>query len=406
VLPLQAVRKLLHFELKNDFAVRNAGFCTTGRSGSLSPCKEFDRVGVKVSLFGDTSGPFCVEGHVVRKFKGAWTLFAALAVALPVAVEGQTSTVLVVTGSGMPEPLYLRWNDEYHKYQPAVSLRYLPDGSGAGAERVLAGSGDFAGGDAPIPEKALKSAPEKIVELPTVLIGIVVVYNLPGVSGELKLTGPVLANIYLGKITQWGDPAIAKLNPELKLPGSPIQVVHRTPGKGSSYILTDFLAKSSPEFLAKVGRSESPNWPVGTSAGRSQDMVDKVEATAGAIGYTELNLAEKSSLKMANIRNADGEFVHPSAHTISTAALALGGKMTDDFRISLTNAPGKESYPISSFTWFYVPAVSKDSVRGQAIAEYLKWVYSSGEKLAQEQGYPPLPAELLTKVAAKAATIR
>jgi phosphate transport system substrate-binding protein len=324
----------------------------------------------------------------------------------PAAVDGQSSTVLVVTGSSMPEPLYLRWNDEYHKQQPAVSLRYLPDGSGAGAERVLAGSGDFGGGDAPIPEKALKSAAAKVIELPTVLIGIVVVYNLPGVSGELRLTGPVLANMYLGKITQWSDPAIAKLNPDLKLPGTAIQVVHRTAGKGSSYILTDFLAKSSAEFLAKVGRSESPNWPAGSSAGRSQDLVDKVAATSGAIGYTELNLAERSSLKIASIRNADGEFVRPSAHTISAAALALGGKMTDDFRISLTNAPGKESYPISSFTWFYVPAVSKDSARGQAIAEYLKWVYSSGEKLAQEQGYPPLPGELLTKVAAKAATIR
>jgi phosphate transport system substrate-binding protein len=342
----------------------------------------------------------------VRRWRSAWLLLAACALVAPAAVDGQSSTVLVVTGSSMPEPLYLRWNDEYHKQQPAVSLRYLPDGSGAGAERVLAGSGDFGGGDAPIPEKALKSAAAKVIELPTVLIGIVVVYNLPGVSGELRLTGPVLANMYLGKITQWSDPAIAKLNPDLKLPGTAIQVVHRTAGKGSSYILTDFLAKSSAEFLAKVGRSESPNWPAGSSAGRSQDLVDKVAATSGAIGYTELNLAERSSLKIASIRNADGEFVRPSAHTISAAALALGGKMTDDFRISLTNAPGKESYPISSFTWFYVPAVSKDSARGQAIAEYWKWVYSSGEKLAQEQGYPPLPGELLTKVAAKAATIR
>jgi phosphate transport system substrate-binding protein len=341
----------------------------------------------------------------VCRCKGVWALLAALAMAMPAAVEGQTSTVLVVTGSGMPEPLYVRWNDEYHKQQPDISLRYLAEGSGAGAERILAGSGDFAGGDAPIPEKALKNASAKILELPTVLIGIVVVYNLPGVSGELKLTGPVLANIYLGKITQWSDPALAKLNPDLKLPALSIQVVHRTPGKGSSYILTDFLAKSSPEFLSRIGRSESPNWPVGISTGRSQDMVDKVAATSGAIGYTELNLAERSVLKMASLRNAEGEFVRPSARTISAAALALSGKMTDDFRISLTNAPGKDSYPVSSFTWFYVPAVSKDSLRGRAIADYLKWVYSSGEKLAQEQGYPPLPEQVLTKVAAKAAAI-
>lgn len=343
---------------------------------------------------------------MVRNWKGAGALLLAAAMVAPAAVDGQLSTVLVVTGSSMPEPLYLHWNEEYHKQQPNVQLRYLPEGSGAGAERVLAAAGDFAGGDAPIPEKDLKGAATKVVELPTVLIGIVVIYNLPGTAGELRLSGPVLASIYLGKITEWNDPALAKLNPDVKLPAIPIRVFHRTAGKGSSYILTDFLAKTSPEFLAKVGRTESPSWPVGTSAGRSQDMVDKVLAAAGAIGYTELNLAEKSSLKMASVRNADGEFVRPSARTISAAALALVNKMTDDFRISLTNAPGKESYPISSFTWFYVPAVSKDPQRGQAIASYLKWVYSSGETLAQAEGYPPLPGELLTRVAAKAATIR
>ena len=342
----------------------------------------------------------------MRKLRVFWTLLVVSMIALPPAVEGQSSTVLVVTGSGMPEPLYLRWNDEYHKEQPNVSLRYLPEGSGAGAERVLAGTGDFAGGDAPIPEKSLKSAGAKVVELPTVLIGIVIIYNLPSASGELRLNGPALASIYLGKITQWNDPALVKLNPDVRLPAIPIQVCHRTAGKGSSYILTDFLAKTSPEFQAKVGHSESPSWPVGTSAGRSQDMVDKVQATTGAIGYTELNLAERSSLRMASIRNAEGEFVRPSGRSISAAAVAMAGKMSEDFRVSLTNAPGKDSYPISSFTWFYVPAVSKDSQRGQAIADYLKWVYSSGEKLAQEQGYPPLPGELLTKVAAKAATIR
>jgi len=318
----------------------------------------------------------------VRKWKGAWALFLAAAMLTPVAVVGQTSTVLVVTGSSMPEPLYLRWNEEYHKQQPNVQLRYLPEGSGAGAERVLAAAGDFAGGDVPIPEKDLKAAATKVVELPTVLIGIVVVYNLPGMSGELRLSGPVLASIYLGKIAEWNDPALAKLNPDLRLPAIPIRLFHRTAGKGSSYILTDFLAKTSPEFLAKVGRSESPNWPVGSSAGRSQDMVNEVLATAGAIGYTELNLAEKSSLKMASIRNTDGEFVRPSAHTIAAAAVALMNRMTDDFRISLTNAPGRDSYPISSFTWFYVPAVSKDPQRGQAIAGYLKWVYASASDAA------------------------
>jgi phosphate transport system substrate-binding protein len=342
---------------------------------------------------------------VGRNLRVVCVLLLAVAVIVPASTDGQMSTVLVVTGSSMPEPLYVLWNDEYHKQQPAVQLRYLPEGSGAGATRVLTGTGDFAGGDAPILEKDLKASTTKVVELPTVLIGIVIVYNLPGMAGELHLSGPVLANIYLGKITSWNDPALVKLNPEIKLPAFPIQVLHRSAGKGSSYILTDFLSKTSPEFLAHVGRSESPNWPVGSVAGRSQDMVEKVQTTPGALGYTELNLGEKASLRMAGIRNADGEFVHPTPRSIAAAATAVTSKVTDDFRISLTNASGKDSYPISSFTWFYVPAVAKDSQRGHAVAEYLKWVYTDGEKMAQQQGYPPLPSDLLAKVAAKAATI-
>lgn len=341
-----------------------------------------------------------------RMVRDVCALFLTLAVLLPIATDGQGATVLVVTGSSMPEPLYLRWNDEYHKQHPAVQVRYLPEGSGAGASRVLSEAGDFAGGDAPIPEKDLKAATTKVVELPTVLIGIVVVYNLRGTTGELRLTGPVLANIYLGKITAWNDPALVKLNPDTSLPALAIQVFHRSAGKGSSYILSDYLSKASPEFLARVGRSESPNWPVGTTAGRSQDMTEKVTATSGAIGYTELNMAEKASLRMASIRNAEGEFVRPSARSIAAAAKALASKTNGDFRISLTNASGKDTYPISSFTWFYVPAVAKDSERGRAVAEYLKWVYTTGEKIAQEEGYPPLPDELLVKVMAKAETIR
>lgn len=329
-----------------------------------------------------------------------------LAIALPFAAVAQDSTVLVVTGSSMPEPLYLKWNEEYHKQQPAVKVRYLPEGSGAGADRALTGTGDFAGGDAPIPEKELKGARNKVVELPTVLIGIAVIYNLPRATGELHLSGPLLADIYLGKITTWNNPALVKLNPETRLPALPIKVVHRTAGKGSNYILTDFLSKASSEFLAHVGRSESPNWTVGTNAGRTQDMVDKVETTSGAIGYTELNIAEKASLRMASIRNENGEFVRPSARSIAAAAKALTSKTGDDFRLSLTNGPGKDSYPISSFTWFYVPAVAQDSQRGHAVAAYLKWVYTSGQQMAQEAGYPPLPDELLAKVLAKAATIR
>ena len=319
-------------------------------------------------------------------------------------VGAQDSLALVATGSSLPEPLYLAWGDEYHKQHPTVQLRYLPGGTGDSSERILAGVGDLGGGDAPISDKQLKDASGPILQLPTILIGVVIVYNLPETPGELRLSGPVLAELFLGKIKNWNEPAIAKLNPDMKLPALPVQVIHRTEGKGSNYILSDFLCKVSPEFLSKAGRSESPKWPVGTTAGRSQDMLEKVRAIPGSIGYTELNLAQKGSLRMARIKNAAGEFVKPTVKTI--AAAALDSKITDDFRVSLANAAGKESYPISSFTWFYVPAKAKDPARGRAVAEYLRWVYGDGQRIAQDQGYATLPNELLAKVVASAATVR
>jgi len=232
-----------------------------------------------------------------------------------------------------------------------------------------------------------------------------VIYDLPDVKSELMLTGPVVANIILGKIKLWSDPAIVKLNPDMKLPDLAIQVLHRNEGKGSNYILSDYLAKISSEFLAAAGRGESPKWPIGMSFQRSQDLVARLRRTPGAIGYTELNLAVSSGVRMAGIKNAAGEFVKPSAQSIAAAASASGSKMSNDFRISLTNASGKESYPISSFTWVYVPVAAKDPERGRAVASYLKWVYAGGQKIAQEQGYANLPEDVLEKVLAKSATI-
>jgi phosphate transport system substrate-binding protein len=305
----------------------------------------------------------------------------------------------------MPEPLYMNWNEQFHKQQPSTQIRYMATGTAESARNVLAGSGDLGGGDAPIPEAQLRAAGKPIVELPAVLIGIVIIYDLPDVKGELKLTGPLVAGIFLGKIKSWNDPAILKLNPEMNLPDLPIQVLHRNDGKGSNFILSDYLAKVSPEFLASAGRGESPKWPVGQSFQRSQDLVGKLRSTPGAIGYTELNLAAGSAVRMASIKNAAGEFIKPSANSIAAAASASGGKMTTDFRISLTNPPGKESYPISSFTWIYAPAAAKDPGRGSAVASYLKWVYTSGQKIAQEKGYAILPPDVLEKVVAKAATV-
>jgi phosphate transport system substrate-binding protein len=317
----------------------------------------------------------------------------------------QTQMVLVTTGSTMPEQLYVLWGDEYHKLHPETQLRYLAVGTSESAHRVLSGVGDLGGGDAPIPEKQLKGAAYAAVELPTVLVGIAVFYNVPGSATSIRLSGPVLANIYLGKTTSWSDPEIARLNPDGKLPDLPIKVLHRTDGKGSNYIFSDFLSKLSPEFQAKVGKNVSPKWPVGAAFSRCQDLLAHAAKTSGAIGYAELRCGEKSGLPIARIRNAAGEFVKPSTKSIRDVALAMESTMTDDFRVSLTNAPGKESYPIVSFTWFYVPVHPQDVQRSHAVNEYLSWVYASGQEIAQAQGYAPLPQSVLQKVRAKVAAL-
>ena len=322
----------------------------------------------------------------------------------PDRAQAQTSITLVATGSSLPEPLYIAWGDAYHAQHNETQFRYLPEGTGESAHKILAGVGDLGGGDAPTPEAERKHAATPVLELPTILIGIAIVYNLPNTPGELNLSGPVLADIFLGKVKAWNDPAIAKLNPAMKLPAQPIQVIHRADGKGSNYILSDFLSKVSPEFLSKLGKGESPKWPVGVSAARSMDMADKVRATSWSVGYTESNLAVAASLRMARIKNLAGEFVAPSTKSISAAALEA--KVPDDFRVSLTNPPGRESYPITSFTWLYVPVKSKDPDRGHAVAAYVKWVYSEGQQIAQEKGYATLPDSLRAKVSAAAASIQ
>jgi len=331
-------------------------------------------------------------------------LFAASIAGMLAAGQEQTPVTLVATGSSLPEPLYVAWGDAYHAQHPETQLRYLPEGTSESARKIMAGVGDLGGGDAPTPENELKRASVPVLELPTILIGIAIVYNLPNTPGELRLSGAVLADVFLGKVKSWNDPAISKLNPTMKLPAQPIQVIHRTDGKGANYILSDFLCKVSPEFLAKAGRGESPKWPVGISAARSQDMADKVHTTSWSIGYTESNLAQGASLRVARIKNAAGEFLLPTTNSISDAALE--SKVRDDFRASLTNAPGKDSYPIASFTWLYIPVKSKDPARGRAVVAYLRWVYGEGQQIAQDRGYATLPDKLRAKVMAAALAVK
>jgi phosphate transport system substrate-binding protein len=349
---------------------------------------------------------FPLQNHSRFPFSSTALLLAISFTILSADGLSQTQMVLVVTGSTMPQALYMLWGDEYHKLHPETEVRYLAVGTSESAKRVLSGTGgDLGGGDAPIPEEQLKKATHEVVELPTLLVGIAVFYNVPGSTPNIHLSGPVLANIYLGKTTSWSDPGIARLNPDGKLPDLPIKVLHRTEGKGSNYIFSDFLSRLSPEFRAKVGTNVSPTWPVGMAFSRCQDLLASVAQTPGAIGYAELRCGEKSGISIARIRNAAGEFVKPSTKSIGDVAMAMESKIKDDFRVSLTNAPGKESYPIVSFTWFYVPLHPPDLQRSHAVKEYLGWVYASGQEIAQAQGYPPVPPSLLQEVRAKVAAL-
>jgi phosphate transport system substrate-binding protein len=343
-------------------------------------------------------------------FRKALTFLAFSFLNLLLAAQGlaqDRGVMLVGTGSSLPAPLYHAWGAEFSRQQKAVRMRYLPIGTGESIHKISNGTGDFGGGDAPIPEEELKKASAlSLVEFPMILIGIVAVYNVPGPKEHIKLTGPALADIFLGKIKKWNDPQIAKTNPGVDLPPLAISVVHRTAGKGSNYIFAEYLSKVSREFQNKIGRGTSPKWPVGVAASHSEELIERVKTTPGAIGYTELNWALKSGLPTAQIRNADGVFVTASPETIAAAASGSEHKMTEDFRISLTNGPGKESYPISSFTWIYVPAKSTDPARTSAVVAFLNWALTNGQEFALTKGYATLPPRVAAKVRAKVATLQ
>jgi phosphate transport system substrate-binding protein len=241
----------------------------------------------------------------------------------------------------------------------------------------------------------MQAAPGKILHLPTVLGAVVPIYNLPGTQGELKFNGPVLADIFLGKITKWNDPAIAKLNSGVKLPATDITVVHRSDGSGTSYIWVDFLAKVSPEWLKKVGVNTSVNWPVGLGGKGNEGVSGLVQQTPGSIGYVELIYALQNKIAYGSVQNAEGEFVRATIQAVTAAAGAAVKNMPKDFRVSITNAPGKGVYPISSFTWILLYENPKDKAQSKVMVDFMKWALTDGQKFAGELGYAPLPAEVV-----------
>jgi len=321
------------------------------------------------------------------------------------AVSAQSRINLAGSGSNLAGPLFVAWTDEFNKKNPAIQVRYLPLSSEEGIEQIKSSSGDFAIGEIPLSQEQMHDPKAPLVQIPVLLVAVVPVYNIPG-GGELRFSGKILAQIYLGAIKNCNDPAISRLNPDVTLPDLPIEVFHRDEGRGTSYIFTDFLSRKSPEFRSQVGKSASPKWPVGTTAKRSVDMVEKVKATPGAIGYVERSFAIRASVAYGSVQNSSGNFVKADPASMTAACVATEGSVRQDVRISLVDARGEASYSITGITWVYLPASGLSSERGHALKEFLAWVLEDGQKMAPLLGYTSLPASLASKAREKLGTVQ
>jgi len=300
--------------------------------------------------------------------------------------------------------MYSKWFSQYHKDHPEVEINYQSIGSGGGIRQVLAGTVDFGASDGPMTDEQLAQSKTKILHVPTVLGADVPAYNL-NVNGELKFTPEALAGIFLGKITTWNDPALAKANPDLKLPGDPIIVVHRSDGSGTTFIWTDYLSKVSPDWKSQVGTGTSVKWPVGLGGKGNEGVAGMLRQMPGAIGYVELVYAVQNKIPYGQVKNSAGNFVKASVETVTAAAASMKD-MPADFRVSIVNAPGKNAYPISSFTWLLIPAQSKDATKGRILADFLNWMVSDGQRMTTELTYAPLPEDVAAKVKAEIKQVR
>jgi phosphate transport system substrate-binding protein len=307
------------------------------------------------------------------------------------------SAQMTINGAGatFPYPIYSKWFDEYAKVDPSVRFNYQSIGSGGGQKQILAQTVDFGASDGPMSDDNLAKAPGKLLHIPTVAGADVVAYNLPG-NPVLKLDPDAIAGVFLGQIKKWNDPKIAALNPGIKLPDQDIVVVHRSDGSGTTYIWTDYLSKISSEWKQKVGTNTSVNWPIGLGGKGNEGVAGQIKQTPGALGYVELIYAVQNKMPYADVKNASGEFMKASLESI-TAAMATA-QIPDDFRFSMTNAPGKDAYPIAGATWLLVYEQQKDPMKGKKLVEFLKWAMKDGEKMARDLQYAPLPEKVQERV--------
>jgi len=326
----------------------------------------------------------------------------AMTMALMAALVGVSSAQTNLNGAGatFPNPIYQKWFSEYHNAHGDVQINYQSIGSGGGIKQLQSGTVDFGASDGPMTDEQLAQTPGKVFHIPTVLGAVVPTYNIAGVSGEIKFAPDVLADIYLGNIKKWNDPRIAKANPGMKFPDADIVVVHRSDGSGTTYIFTDFLSKVSSAWKDKVGKGTSVNWPAGLGGKGNEGVSGMVKQTEGSIGYVELIYALSNKMPYGSVQNSSGAFVKASLESVTAAAAGVKD-MPDDFRVSITNAPGKEAYPISSFTWLLVPAEWSDAGKEKAFVDFLNWMVDKGQTMTTDLAYAPLPKSVATKVKAR-----
>jgi phosphate transport system substrate-binding protein len=319
-------------------------------------------------------------------------LFALFLSTLPISAQ----TKLNAAGATFPYPIYSKWFNEYHQQHPDVEINYQSIGSGGGIAQLKAGTVDFGASDMPLKDEMVKQMPMPILQLPTVLGSIVPAYNIPGVNAELKFTPQIISGIYLGEITTWNDKAIAAANPGVKLPSTSIVVIHRSDGSGTTFVFTDYLSKISSEWKSRVGSNTSVSWPVGLGAKGNEGVAGMIRQMEGGFGYVELIYALQNKITFGPVQNAAGNFVKASLE--STTSAAASAKMTgDDFRVSITNAPGKDAYPIASFTYLLIPKQWKDGTKEKATVGFLDWMLNSGQTMTTQLNYAPLPDSVKEK---------
>lgn len=312
---------------------------------------------------------------------------------------GNAHAQQLINGAGatFPYPIYSKWFDVYTKVDPSVRFNYQSIGSGGGIMMLRNQTVDIGASDAPLNDAQLKQMPSPVFHFPSVMGAVVLAYNLPDVKQKLRLTGPVVADIFLGNVVKWSDPEIAKLNPGIKLPDDPIVTCHRSDGSGTTYIFADYLSKVSPGWAAKVGKGTSLKWPVGLGGKGNEGVTGLVQQTPGAIGYIELIYALTNNIPFATLQNHDGKWVDASLAGVTAAAAASATSIPADFRVSITDAPGANAYPISSFTYLLVYKDQKDKTKGEAIVKFLKWALTDGQKYTAALQYGPLPAAVASR---------